>query len=435
MRQTSIGPSTSDAKTKTMQSPQIQTSLAESFTKGIAYEKSSKRWKEITRAITMYICKDMIPVYTVEKKGFRDLIKTLDPRYVIPSRKHFSEVELPRLYGECRGKLEQELGNVLYFATTTDLWTSRTTQPYMSLTIHFINDWTLCSRCLQTSYFPEDHTGEMIAQSLKEALQSWGLLEERQVCVTTDNATNNIKALQLNDWTRLQCFGHRLHLAIERGVKVPQVDRAVGVCKRVVLKPQDDDTQLTKDIKVRILNYLNEKYADQSTQELLDMASLLDPRFKTTYIEAERVDYMKVKAAAEMESLAAEQSKSAEGASLPPVEAAEEIPAKKKKKSLGSFFKIKSRKCQADPQSERESIEMELNSYLQTVEVDGETNPLEWWRQHEAYFPRVASLAKKYLCIPATSAPSERAFSTSRSQERIHLKLRPATPRAPAGYR
>lgn len=83
----------------------------------------------------MHICKDTqicIVVYTVEKKGFRDLIKTLDPRYVMPSRKHFSEVELPRLYGECRRKIEAELRDALYFSTTTDLWTSRTTQLYMS---------------------------------------------------------------------------------------------------------------------------------------------------------------------------------------------------------------------------------------------------------------------------------------------------------------
>jgi len=202
-------------------------------------------------------------------------------------------------------------------------------------------------------------------------------------------------------------------LSGEQYVSVSYLKPVLHLFNEQVLKAQDDDTQLTKDIKVRILDYLNEKYADQSTQELLDMASLLDPRFKTTYIEAERVNYMKDKAAAEMENLGAEQRMSAEGASLPPAEAPEEIPAKKKKKSLGSFFKIKSRRCQDVPQSERESIEMELNSYLQTVEVDGETNPLEWWRQHEANFPRVASLAKKYLCIPATSSPSERAFSTS----------------------
>ncbi len=43
-----------------------------------------------------------------------------------------------------------------------------------------------------------------------------GFKEERQVCITTDNGTNVVKAASLNDWTRLQCFGHRLHLAIGR---------------------------------------------------------------------------------------------------------------------------------------------------------------------------------------------------------------------------
>ncbi|GAA6072091.1 zinc finger BED domain-containing protein 1-like, partial [Tachysurus ichikawai] len=109
-----------------------------------------------------------------------------------------------------------------------------------------------------------------------------------------------------------------------------------------------------------------------------------------------------------MESFSADQKRPVEGVSVPAAEDAgenSERPAKKQKKSLGSFFKIASRQWQAVPQSERESIEMELNSYLQAIEVNGETNPLEWWRQHEANFPRVANLAKKYLCIPALCIP------------------------------
>ncbi|KAI2647713.1 Zinc finger BED domain-containing protein 6 [Labeo rohita] len=59
--------------------------------------------------------------------------------------------------------------------------------------------------------------------------------EERQVCITTDNGTNVVKAASLNDWTRLQCFGHRLHLAIGRKkCERPRIDRAVGVCKKIV---------------------------------------------------------------------------------------------------------------------------------------------------------------------------------------------------------
>lgn len=85
----------------------------------------------------------------------------------------------------------------------------------MSLTVHFIaTDFTMKSRCLQTGFFPEDHTGQALAHGLKEALASWGLEEEKLACITTDNGQNTVKAVSINNWTRLQCFGHRLHLAI-----------------------------------------------------------------------------------------------------------------------------------------------------------------------------------------------------------------------------
>lgn len=46
-------------------------------------------------------------------------------------------------------------------------------------------------------------------------MASWSLQEERLVCITTDNGSNVVKAASLNNWTRVQCFGHRLHLAID----------------------------------------------------------------------------------------------------------------------------------------------------------------------------------------------------------------------------
>ena len=112
----------------------------------------------------------MAPVYVVEKDSFRDLIHTLDPRYVMPSRKHFSKVELPHLYASCRAEVEREVCSATNYALTTDMWMSRATQPYMSLTIHFIKDWTLRGRCLQTVYFPDDHTGVILAQGMSLTL-------------------------------------------------------------------------------------------------------------------------------------------------------------------------------------------------------------------------------------------------------------------------
>ncbi|KAL1282509.1 hypothetical protein QQF64_001312 [Cirrhinus molitorella] len=88
--------------------------------------------------------------------------------------------------------------------------------------------------CDVDQFFPQDHTAEFIAEGLKEAISAWGLVEERLVCITTDNVANMIRAASVNNWPRLHCFGHRLHLAIENAMKDPRIDRAVGLCKKLV---------------------------------------------------------------------------------------------------------------------------------------------------------------------------------------------------------
>lgn len=192
-----------------------QTTLQQSFSSCVPYEKSGARWKAITDAITFFIATDMLPVYSVEKRGFNHMLRVLDARYTVPSRKYFSDVALPQLYNATRQKITRELKDIDFYAATTDLWSSRTMQPYMCLTVHYINEnWDLRNVCLQTAYFPEDHTGEMIGQELKDALSSWELSEERLTCMTTDSGTNVIKALKDNKWPNLKCFGHRLHNAI-----------------------------------------------------------------------------------------------------------------------------------------------------------------------------------------------------------------------------
>ena len=85
-------------------------------------------------------------------------------------------------------------------------------------------------------------------------------------------------------------------LSGEQYVSVSYLKPVLHLFNEQVVKVQEDDSELTKSIKTRILEYLNEKYADPVTQELLDMASLLDPRFKTKYIKPATVDYIKTKA-------------------------------------------------------------------------------------------------------------------------------------------
>ncbi len=193
----------------------VQTTIDQSFTNATLYGKTSKRHKELTDAITRFLAKDMMPVNTVSKEGFVGLINKFDRRYQLPSRNYFSHVAIPQMYDTCVKTVSSELCQVDFYASTTDLWSSRTTEPYMSYTVHFLTqDFELRTRCLGVVYFPESHTSENIAHGLRDVLASWNLKEENQVSITTDNGANVVKATELNNWVRLQCFGHRLHLAI-----------------------------------------------------------------------------------------------------------------------------------------------------------------------------------------------------------------------------
>ena len=56
----------------------------------------------------------------------------------------------------------------------------------------------------------------------------------------------------------------------------------------------------------------------------------------------------------------------------------------------------------------------EVKNYL-SLRTDRETmdNILQWWKGQEKSLPRLARLARRLLCVPASSAASERAFSAA----------------------
>ncbi|CAF1024858.1 unnamed protein product [Didymodactylos carnosus] len=62
---------------------------------------------------------------------------------------------------------------------------------------------------------------------------------------------------------------------------------------------------------------------------------------------------------------------------------------------------------------QRSSTSSELTEYLAENELRQQTCPLVWWGQNKSRFPTIAKIARKYLCVPATSTPSERVFSIS----------------------
>lgn len=70
-------------------------------------------------------------------------------------------------------------------------------------------------------------------------------------------------------------------LSGEKYVSVSFIKPALHLFNNLILAEQDDDTDLSKCIKRRILEYLNEKYGDSPTQELLDNGHCPGPKVQT----------------------------------------------------------------------------------------------------------------------------------------------------------
>ncbi|KAK6181771.1 hypothetical protein SNE40_009558 [Patella caerulea] len=108
----------------------------------------------------------MLPFYTVEKEGFNRMLKAFDSRYNLQGRKYFSSA-IPKLYQTVYDQILEEVLMASFYAGTTDLWSSKVMEPYMSYTIHYIDqDWNLITRHLQTIFFPSTIRSERCARLL-----------------------------------------------------------------------------------------------------------------------------------------------------------------------------------------------------------------------------------------------------------------------------
>ena len=166
------------------------------------YGAHSSIAQELNCAVTYFIAKDMQPMYTVERMGFKHLVAKLNPRYELPSGKHFSEYELPKLHNHVRDSIvKPKLMQAEHFSATTDLWTSSATVPFMSVTVHFVDsEWSLWSFCLGTFPLYENHTGQNLSEAVTDILANWDLKPDQLIVTTTDNGSNIVAGFR---WSRV----------------------------------------------------------------------------------------------------------------------------------------------------------------------------------------------------------------------------------------
>lgn len=82
----------------------------------------------------------------------------------------------------------------------------------------------------------ERHTAEYLSNIIKNICKAWQIPDEKVVCVTTDNAPNIVKAIEIvyGRAKHIRCMAHTLNLVVNNAVTEPEMKTFLEKVRRIV---------------------------------------------------------------------------------------------------------------------------------------------------------------------------------------------------------
>ena len=204
---------------------------------------SDQRAGHISRLLAEWCARNVRPLSIVEDDGLRDVFKFVEPGYTMPSHTHVTNI-LKRKHTLMCEKIKAILPRAEGLAFTTDIWTSKATEGYISLTSHFISaEWAMESCCLGTIEFSERHTADNIVEKLTSVTERFSIPKSAQVALVHDQAANMEAAgrkmvEQCSQFHSVTCGPHRLQNTIKKGDGSSSSEQAPGTCSSPCLTLQ-----------------------------------------------------------------------------------------------------------------------------------------------------------------------------------------------------
>ena len=186
--------------------------------------------------IGLMIIRDLQPISFVEDVGFKDLINTIDPDYVIPGRKYLAKKYLPRKFEGVKNMVKAKIKlNCVWAALTCDGWSSYTGQSYLSVTCHFIEDsWQRQNLFLSLYPLYKASTADYLSLKINDVLQEFELDSNRISSITHDQGSNIKKAASDLPYKSCICFAHLMQNCIKEafsGSKRRKISPNEKICK------------------------------------------------------------------------------------------------------------------------------------------------------------------------------------------------------------
>ena len=490
--------------------------------------------KRITDALITFLADSGVAFQVVGRSSFINLMKTANKRIKLKSPKTY--MRLTKLKADEIDKSIRDIiktikddGDIKSVGFTTDLWTSRSQDSYMSLTIHFIDRfWQLHRLTPFVKPFPENHTGVNISIGLQDMIMQLDLNTGNidLVCVN-DNASNMKLGIKLTPGLdQYFCDIHTLELAVgdtfkkvegmtnvlkktkalakftnqssvaldelkkeaakekipfrklknppetrwsgrfenlnsvlhlKRAIKTlcdeksswedhfltltewKLIDGAVRCLKPVkkMIKALEAEKEPTVDkviaqlfnLQTSLRDFINNptncgygigfarvlkaqveaRFPDKGTDRVeRRMANYLSPQFRGAHLDMyDKLESTKLDIEEKIRSY--EDILDANHTDETPEVADVELSPNSK---LIKRHEEKLKRGRTEINSAENKIRKEMKRFESFSNPGKNVNILEWWKMHEGVLPLLASLAKRILAIPASSAKSERVFST-----------------------
>ncbi|XP_071852987.1 zinc finger BED domain-containing protein 4-like [Apostichopus japonicus] len=217
--------------------------------------------------------------------------------------------------------------------------------------------------------------------------------------VMTTSQWNLARALVVS----LRRFEELTRKASESASSSSMVIPSVTMLQRSLAKHTDD--QGIKTLTTAMYASLNRRFDDMENNKILVLATFLDPHYKCVFFKvadtrAKASDWLR-----EESSLLTTK--------VDVIETQEEQPHPRAVDTFDDEFDqfLQEKGAMAPQAAQGQHIGQEIGLFLADPLQERSGNPLQWWKFNCHRFPLLAKLARKYLCVPPSSVPSERLFS------------------------
>uniref|UniRef100_A0A2N9IPK2 HAT C-terminal dimerisation domain-containing protein n=1 Tax=Fagus sylvatica TaxID=28930 RepID=A0A2N9IPK2_FAGSY len=425
--------------------------------------------------LALAIIRHNYPFSYAEHENNRLIHVYLNPE-VKPVSRNTAKQDVIKIYKREKESLKFALKSISgRFCLTSDLWSSSTTDHYMVVTAHFVDEnWVLQKKVLSFSLVPPPRGGAILADRLLAVLQEWGI-DRKIFSITLDNASYNetlVNSLKENlsfgpylpcsgEFFHVRCGAHVLNLIVQDGLKV--IDEVVHNIRESVKYVKGSDSRRLKFAGCLAMlpffdNSIDSNFntcpSEEEWDRLEKIANILEPFYDITVLfSGTKLSHCKLcvefcykriygEYATEMAMMLRDKLYSAfeEYVQSTPSNIGNVVETTSSSGGMGSgrydkrddlsgFDTFESELVGSMSSKSQLSLYLEESRHDHRIHVD--LDVLGFWKSQYSRFPELSLMARDILSIPITSVASESAFSVGgRILDKFRSSLLPLTTEA-----